>query len=305
VSGFTVVDLAGLPAPDVIEELDFETVLAESVADMQSRGDYTALVESDPAYKVLEVASLRELYVRQRVNDGAKAVMLAYAEKSDLDQIGANFSVGRLTIDPGDPTAIPPVDPVMEDDEDYRRRIQLSPEGYTTAGSTGAYIFHILSADADVKDGDAVSPTPGYVTAYVLSRTGDGEAGPDLIAAVETALNAKRVRPMTDNVTVLPASIVEYEIEAELVMYDGPDKEVVRQAAEDACQAYVTAMHRIGYDITLSGVLQALHQPGVQRVKLTGATPAPDGEERLVHVEEGEAAYCTTLTVTAAEDSDV
>jgi phage-related baseplate assembly protein len=55
VSGFTVVNLSGLPAPDVVEHLDFETILAEQVADMQARGDYTALVESDPAYKQMEV----------------------------------------------------------------------------------------------------------------------------------------------------------------------------------------------------------------------------------------------------------
>jgi phage-related baseplate assembly protein len=275
------------------------------IAEFQSRGDYTAIVESDPAYKVIEIAAYREMLLRQRVNDAAKAVMLAYAQDADLDQIGANYEVERLTIDPGDANAIPPVEPVYEDDDDFRNRIQLSPEGYTTAGSKGSYIFHALSADADVKDADAVSPVPGDVTVYVLSRTGDGTAGAPLLATVEAALSADRVRPMTDNLTVMTASIIEYEVEAELVMYDGPDKEVVRQAAEDACQLYVEAMHRIGYDVTLSGLNAALHQPGVQRVKLIGDTPAPDGEERIVEVGEGEAAYCTLLTVTAAVETDV
>lgn len=305
-TSFTTVDLSLLAPPGVVETLDYEVILAAMVADLQARDPaFSALVESDPAYKVLEVAAYRELLLRQRVNDAAKAVMLAFARGADLDQIGANFNVARLVLDPGDPTAVPPVAPTYEADGDYRARIQLSFEGYTTAGSEGSYVFHGLSADAGVKDIQAVSPTPGNVTVYVLSRTGDGTAPPELLAAVTTALNAERVRPMTDNVTVLAASIVGYVIEAELVLYPGPDMEVVRQAAEDALAAYTASIHRIGYDVTLSGVMQALHQPGVQRVKLTGATPAPDAEERLVEVLEGEAAYCTAITVTAAGTADV
>lgn len=304
-TSFTVVDLSGLPPPDVVEQLDFEVIFAELIADLQARGDYDALVESDPAYKVLEVATYREMLLRQRVNDATKSVMLAYARKNDLNHIAANYNLERLTIDPGDPDAIPPIDPVLEDDEDFRARTQLSPEGYTTAGSTGSYVFHAKSADGDVKDADAVSPVPGDVTVYVLSRSGSGEAPTELLDIVAAALNAKRIRPMTDNVTVMSASIVEYAIEAELVMFDGPDHEAVRAAAEAACQSYLDSMHRIGFDVTLSGVMMALHQPGVQRVKLIGASPDPDSEDRLVHVEEGEAAWCTDLTVTAAVDPDV
>jgi len=174
---FTVINLSALPAPVVVEQIDFETILDEMVADLQSRDPaFTALVESDPAYKVLEVAAYRETLVRQRANESCLGVMLAYAAGSDLDQIGANFSVQRLVLDEGDADAIPPVLPTYESDTDYRARIQLSFEGFTTAGSKGSYIFHGLGADPDVKDIDAVSPLPGQVTVYVLSRTGDGTA---------------------------------------------------------------------------------------------------------------------------------
>lgn len=305
-TSFTTVNLSQLPSPDVVETLEFETILAEMVADLRARDpSFTALVESDPAYKVLEVAAYRELLLRQRVNDAARAVMLAFARDADLDQIGANLNIERLVIDPGDPTAIPPIDPVMEPDDDFRARIQLSFEGYTTAGSEGAYVFHGLSADGDVKDIQAVSPNPGEVTVYVLSRTGNGEADSGLIDAVEAALNAERIRPMTDQVTVLSASIVEYVIEAELVLYPGPDAEVVQEAAETALQAYVTSVHRVGYDVTLSGVLGALQQPGVQRVKLEGSTPSADSEGRLIEAGEGDAPFCTAITITVAVDADV
>ena len=296
---FTTVNLSQLPAPGVVETLDYEAILASMLADLQARDTaFTALVESDPAYKVLEVAAYRELLLRQRVNDAARSVMLAFATGSDLDQIGANYSVQRLVMDPGDPAAVPPVEPTYESDDDFRARIQLSPEGYTTAGSEGSYVFHGLGADADVKDIQAVSPTAGAVTVYVLSRTGNGAASAPLLAAVDAVLNADTVRPMTDNVTVLSASIVNYTITAQLVMYPGPDATVVREAALAAVTAYAEAQRRIGYDVTLSGIYAALHQPGVQRVNLTAPTAN-------LTISNGQASYCTAITVTVASGTDV
>lgn len=296
---YSQVDLSQLPPPNVVEPLDFETILAAMVADLQARDPaFTALVESDPAFKVLEACAYRELLLRQRINDAAHAVMVAHAAGADLDQIGANYGVARLLITPADDTTIPPTPAVYESDADFRARIVLSLEGYTTAGSEGSYVFHSLSASGDVRDASAVSPDPGQVTVYVLSRVGDGTASLDLINTVTAALNAENVRPMTDQVTVLSASIVDYTIEAELTVFPGPDAEVVLQAAEAAVTAYAEAQHRMGYDITLSGIYAALHQPGVQRVDLTA--PAAD-----IVIDDGEAPHCTGITVTVATLPDV
>lgn len=296
---FTTVNLSLLPAPNVVEALDFESILANMLADLREREPaFTATVESDPAYKILQVAAYRELLLRQRINDAARAVMLASAQGADLDQIGANFSVARLVLDPGNPDAIPPVLPTYESDAEFRSRIQLSTEGYNTAGSEGSYVFHGLGAHPSVKDIQAVSPAPGEVTIYVLSRDGDGEADPSLLAAVAAVLNGQSIRPMTDHLTVLSASIVDYVINAELVMLPGPSPDVVRQAAEDAVAAYAEAQRRMGYDVTLSGLYAALHQPGVQRVNLIEPTA------NLV-IGSGQSSSCTSITVTVAGGTDV
>lgn len=296
---FTVVNLSQLPAPNVVEALDFETILAAMIADLQERDPtFTALVESDPAYKILEVCAYRELLMRQRVNESAKAIMLAYATGADLDQIGANVGVQRLVITPADDTTVPPTTAVMESDDDFRARIQLSPEGYTTAGSEGSYVFHGLGASSDVKDIQAISPTPGKVTVYVLSRTGDGTAPAETLSAVTSTLNGETVRPLTDEVTVLSANIVNYTIDAELKLYPGPDSSVVLQSAIDAVTAYAETQRRIGYDVTLSGLYHALHQPGVQNVTLNQPTSS------LV-LGNGQASYCTSINVTVADETDV
>lgn len=295
---FTVVNLSQLPAPDAVEPLDFETIFNAMLADLQARMQaagqpFTALLESDPAYKILEVCAYRELLVRQRANEAVRAIMLAFAQKGDLDQIGANYNVARLLITPADDTTIPPTPAVYESDDDYRARIPVSLEGYTTAGSEGSYVFHGISAAGTIKDISAVSPTPGQVVIYVLSRTANGAASDDEIAAVTAALNAETVRPMTDQVSVLSANVATYTIDAELVLFDGPDANVVLQAAKDAVQAYANSVHKIGYDVALSGVYQALHQPGVDRVNLTN--PAASLPAVV-----GQAYYCTAINVTVA-----
>lgn len=289
--GFTAVDLSQLPPPDVVEQLDFETILAEMVADLQARDSaFTAMVESDPAYKILEVAAYRELLIRQRVNEAARAVMLAYANDADLDNLGALFGVQRLVTDPGDPDAIPPVPPTYEENDDYRRRIQLSLEGFSTAGPEGAYIFHALSADGQVLDASATSPAPGDVVVTVLSRTGDGTADQALLDAVNATLSAEDVRPLTDNVTVQSATIVNYTVDATLYFYSGPGSEQALANAQAAIEAYTEKQHRLGLDVTLSGVYAALHQPGVQRVELAAPTAS-------IVVDRQSAAYCTGITL--------
>lgn len=302
----TAIDLSQLPAPQVIEALDFETLLAERKQYMLSlwpEAEQQAIaarleLESDPLNKLLQESAYRELLLRQRINDSARAVMLAYAAGSDLDQLGANYGVQRFLIDAGDSTAIPPRAAVYESDADFRRRIQLSPEGYTTAGSEMSYVYHGLSADPDVLDISPVSPTPGAVTVYVLSRSGDGTASEALLGAVASALNAENVRPMTDSVTVQSASIITYSIQAQLIIYPGPDATVVLAAAQAAAEAYASTQHAMRRDVTLSGIYAALHQPGVQRVDL--ALPTAN----LV-IGVGEASYCTAITLTIASSTDV
>jgi phage-related baseplate assembly protein len=289
---FTAVDLSGLPLPAAVEALDYEVILAAMLADLRTRDTaFTALVESDPAYKVLEVAAYRETLMRQRVNEAVKAVLLAYAAGTDLEHIAARYSVERLLLDAGDPDALPPVPPTFENDESLRRRVQLSFEGFSTAGPEGAYIFHALGASPDVLDASANSPTPGAVNVAVLSRIGTGEASAELLDTVAAVLNADEVRPMTDNVTTQSAVITEYTVEATLTTYSGPDSAVVIAAAQAAIEGYTTKNHRLGRDITLSGIYAALHQEGVQNVEL-------DEPAASIVNDWNEAAYCTGIILT-------
>lgn len=310
-SAFNAIDLSLLPVPNIIEALSFETIFAEILADLQARdGVFNALVESDPAYKVLEVAAYRELLIRQRINDAEKAVMLAYATGSDLDNLGAIFNVARLVMTPANPNTIPPTTAVMEVDANFRTRIQFAMEGLSNAGSCGAYIFHALSASPLVRDvaidhvkfhihaGKVViddgifltAPEPGMVAVTVLSTVGNGIADITLLNTVQNAVNAENVRPLTDRVITRSAEIVSYQIVATLHFYEGPSSATVLTAAQNAIQNYISATHKIGYDVTRSGIFAALHQAGVQNVELW--SPTTD-----IVIKNHQVSFCTAVNL--------
>ncbi|MEL4869660.1 baseplate J/gp47 family protein [Pantoea agglomerans] len=211
--------------------------------------EFDALVESEPAYKQGEINAYQLTLAFQRVNDAVRAVFLASARGADLDQLGAAFNVSRLVIDPGDPDAVPPVEPVYESDNAFRERIQLSWAQLNTAGARNAYRFYAKSADNDVLDADAYGPEthnrPGEVDVYVLSRTGNGQAGLILIETVMNKLSADEVRPLTDFVSVKSAEITPYTLEAELEIPDGPDAQTVLDNAIDVVTTYTELSHRI------------------------------------------------------------
>lgn len=292
------IDLSQLPAPVVVETLDYETLLAERKATLISLYPEeqreaiarTLSLESEPIVKLLQENAYREVLLRQRINEAAKGVMVAYALDADLDQLGANNGVERLTITPADSTTIPPTAAVMESNDDYRARIAAAFEGLSVAGPTGAYEYHARSADGRVADASAISPSPAVVTVTVLAREGDGTAAADLLAVVDKALNDENVRPVADRVNVRSADIVNYKIEAEIFIYPGPEAEPVRAASEAKLAAYVTAQKRLGRDIRLSALYAAIHVEGVQRVNLI--QPAAD-----VVLDKTQAAYCTGYTL--------
>lgn len=269
----TAVDLSRLPPPTVVEALSFEVIYAEMVAGLQVLlPTFDATVESDPAVKILQLAAYRELMLRQKFNDGARALMLPYAKGADLDNLVALLDVERLELTPANPDTGAAA--VMEGDEDLRRRAILAPEGLSVAGPEGAYISNARNAHPDVLDATATSPAPGEVVVTVLSRVGSGAASSEVIAAVTAAVTAEEDRPLTDNVTVQSAQIVNYLISARVYTFSGPDISVVLEASRAGGQAYSDDCHALGRDVTLSGLTAAMHVAGVYKVVIDA--PAED-----------------------------
>ncbi|MCS4495940.1 baseplate J/gp47 family protein [Pantoea sp. B623] len=299
-----VIDLSQLPAPEVIEVPDFETLLAERKenlialypADEQDAMRSVLALESDPLVKCLQENVYREILLRQRINEAAQAVMVAYALGTDLDQLAANNNVKRLTITPANPDAVPPVAAVMESDDDLRLRVPGAFEGLSVAGPTAAYEFYAKSADGRVSDVSATSPAPAQVLITVLSRDNSGAATDDLLNAVNAALNAETVRPVADRVTVQAAAIFDYQVKATLHLFDGVAAGPCLEAAQAAMAAYLADQKKLGRSVRRESYGAVLRVAGVDWVDIT--EPAQD-----IILNRTQAGNCTAVAVTVASDN--
>ncbi|MBV7548316.1 baseplate J/gp47 family protein [Pseudomonas sp. PDM26] len=286
-------ELAALPPPQVLEDLDFEEVYQEKLEAFRlSMGDnWSAELESDPVLKLIEQAAYGALQNRARVNDAGKALLLAHAERADLDHLAANVNLQRLVIQAGDPSTVPPTPQVLEEDDALRERVQLSYEGLTTAGPRNSYILHARNASGLVADATAESPSPAVVVVTVLSLDGSGAASPELLEQVRLHLNDEDVRPVADRLTVQSAVVIDYRIAA--VLYpqaSGPENEAYLAESEKRLSEWINPRRRLGMEVARSGVDAQLHVPGIARVELLGWTD--------IKPSKAEAAYCTGYSVT-------
>ncbi|CAM4058101.1 Baseplate protein J [Pseudomonas reidholzensis] len=265
------VDLSKLPAPQLLEDLDFETQYQADLETFRAHlGEgWTAQLESDPVVKLLEVGAYRKLLNRARINDAAKALLLAYAQGSDLDQLAANVGQQRLVIQSEDLSQVPPLEVLLESDDALRERVQLVYEGLTTAGPRNSYILHARNASGQVADATAESPSPAVVDVTVLSLNGNGIASPQLLAEVAAYLNDDDIRPVADRVQVRSAEVLPYRIDAVLYMADdGPESEAILAECQRRLQAWINPRRRLGLEVARSGIDAQLHIDGVSRVEL-------------------------------------
>ena len=249
----TLSDLESLPTPAVIEPLSFETIFTELQTEFQSRyPDYSALLASDPAVKLMEVAAYREVLLRNRINAAAKASLLAFATSSDLDHLAAFYGVTRL---------------MDESDEGLRVRTRQRIIGFANAGGAAHYRYWALSASPEVADVEVDSPEPGRVRISVLAK-GEADTVPDTVLdAVRAVVLRDDIRVLTDTVEVVPAELIPVTVVARIWLY--PDTPM---AAFDAIEARfkeaLAAQSGLGWDLTPSWVIGELQRPGVHKVEL-------------------------------------
>ena len=255
----TLSDLASLPTPAVIETLSFETIFTELQTEFQSLyPDYSALLASDPAVKLLEVAAYREVLLRNRINAAAKASLLAFATGSDLDHLAAFYGVTRL---------------MDETDEALRLRTRQRIIGFANAGGAAHYRYWALSASPEVADVEVDSPEPGRVRISVLAK-GEVDTVPDAVLdAVRAVVLRDDIRVLTDTIEVVPAELIPVTVAARIWLY--PDTPMAAfEAIEARFKEALAAQSGLGWDLTPSWVIGELQRTGVHKVELL--SPAVD-----------------------------
>lgn len=260
----STIDLSQLPPPALIDALDAESIISAAIADYRSRWpEFSAVIESEPVLKFIEVLAYRETLLRNLVNRKARATMLAFAFGTDLDHIGARFGVSRLVIAAGSPA-------VMEDDERFRRRIQLAPEAFSVAGPAGAYEYWALTAEPSLSDVHAYSPSQarGEVRVVVAASRG-AEVSDEQLSRLSQLFEREDIVPLTDIVSVRRAAVKTYDVTLSLIIERGPDPEEIRRTAEQRVLAYAAERRSIGETVFWVGLVAAAKQSGASNVEMT------------------------------------
>lgn len=308
---YNAINLSGLPLPNVVEPIDFETELARLRAELSVKfaDDHpvqAALqLESEPLNKILEVLAYRYTLKIAEINRKARSLMLAFATGGDLDHIGVTYyRLQRKLLQPADQSAIPPKPAVYETDDDYRYRLTLSIEAMTAAGSAGSYEFHALSASPEVHSVTVHSPAPTEVDVYLAGQiTGDvlNQASQPVgvsdqaVMDVRNVLTADDVRPLTDLVRVQSAIAHDYRIDAVVYVQNGISPQLILNNALTQLRQYLTDNFKPNNRIATSRIIGALDVQGVSRIDLQ--QPATD-----VMVAIGEVARCIGSSIIAKSE---
>lgn len=164
---------------------------------------------------------------------------------------------------------------VIESDEAYRERILLALESFSVGGPKKAYEYfarRVSQAIVGVHVGNDVDERGNKIggTVAVTLLTNDGLPSQELIDKVQSELSDERVRPLCDTVIVRAPEVVEYKIDARLVLFKGADAKAVLAAASAAWSNYETTRYaQLGKDVVPLDIQTALKVSGVYNVILS------------------------------------
>ena len=268
--------------PNVIESLDYETILTRRKAafvarwpqDQQQAWRDTLALESSPVTKLLEENAYLELLLRARINDAAASNLLAFARDRDLDRLADFYGLERRA---------------GESDEAFRVRIRERIRGASTAGPAAHYRWHALSADPAIRDAHVDSPRPGLVRISITSHSGTVNA--DLLARVRDHLNRNDIRVLTDTLDIRAATVKTIDIAATIWLLPDGNADLIN-TLPDTLRAAVGSQLGLGRDLTRSWLIRTLHAEGVQRLILT----APE-QDVVIAADEAAAIGAVKLTL--------
>ena len=299
----STVDFSQLPEPNLIQELDYESIFNErkekfiALYPATEQNQWRTILnrESDPVVKVLQENAYLELLYRNKCNADARSLLFAYAEGPDLDHLAlTEYGLMRLIVTPADNSVVPPSPAIYESDERLRERCLLSFDGMNTAGSANAYRYFALSADGRV-DGIKVKSdeeTPCFLDIVITQVDSEnGAASEELIQIVQTALDPDTVRPVGDRPTVKSSIATNYQIEASLYVGKNAEDALLLEAANIRLDKYIKNAQKNGESIYLSAIYAALHVDGIERVQII--SPTADLVMDNYHHP-----YCTTKSIT-------
>lgn len=209
-----------------------------------------------------------------------------------VDPIPYIASVTNITISEGGADT--------ETDDAFRERIREAPESFSCAGAEGAYEFFTKKASALISSVKVVSPKPGDIVVYPGLASGE-IAKEEILKLVQNALTDKKVRPLTDNVSVKAPTAKNYSID--LQYYIDSDNayyaDTIKTRVDEAVTDYIKWQSaKVGRDIIPSELIRRVMEAGAKRVTVTSPTFVVIKDGRKEDGYQVELAQCTGKTIT-------
>lgn len=149
-----------------------------------------------------------------------------------------------------------------EDDDTYRERIRTFGLINTTTGPQTQYESAAMDVTSEILDARALNLGGGVVGVYLLLASDTGAAA--ILDSVSEALNAKDVRPLTDQVEVYRATKMPYELKVQYAQEEGSN---ITTAISEAVEEYQKWQDEtIGRAFNPDKLMAMLYQAGAIRV---------------------------------------
>ncbi len=294
---FTAFNYQNLPKPEILEEISAEALFEENLKFFQQRfPEFEDVLDSDPMIAMLKTFAAKEAWYRRRMNWNASQAYLMFAQGSNLDLAASEFHAKRQVAQYMDSENN--MEEILEDDETFRRRALLALEAITTAGSEGAYLFHIFTAGSEptkinitadepgkvimeynfpkngfaarVRHAKVITPAPGVVAWSFMGRSDDGQPDNETKEAIEKQLNTGDVAPLTDAKQYVAAQIKHFSADIKVYLDGGAVAEIVKEKAEKAWLEYLDSICYLGAIVDDAGIARAFKRDGVLDVDIEG-----------------------------------
>lgn len=141
-----------------------------------------------------------------------------------------------------------------EDDQSLKERCLDSLHKPSTAGSRSSYEYYSKTADSRIEQVQISSPKPCEVKVHYYAKTMDSI----MQARVEKALDQETVVPLGIKISIEPAELVNYSVQATVQVSERVDKTALKQKIENRAQEELKKLQRIGYSVSLFQVKNIL-----------------------------------------------
>ena len=298
-SRLSVINLAELGRMLVLENISTEDILANRMArfkalwlqyDPPNGAQYdVGDLEFDPIRITQENSTFFEMALRDRVNQAARAVTLAFSVGGDLDAIASRY-----------PGGVPRL--FNERDEHYKRRVWHSPNVLSPHGTAESYVFWALTGDPTLHDASATTiEGTGKVYLTLMAESGSLEnmvwrqkidpltglflstqATPGIapIPTLQQIIDVRKYvleearRGLTDEIITLQPKVTYVNYKIRIWLFPNVSVDLTIEAIEKAFTALLEKQRWLGYDHSRMSIDAAVAQPGVHHAVID--EPAKD-----------------------------